>query len=157
MKRKIQYLKVKFFLGFISVLIGFAGATVALFQWVESTGVHYLFGQYARYVLGFGGFAAMIFGALLVNDAWVLREVSKGRYEVSSSQMISASSTVGEEGESPDKIYAEAEVSPQEGNSKHRIVRKIMRSYELREGFGGKIIRFFKRILGRETSEERKD
>ena len=82
MNHKIQYLNVKFYLGSISVLVGLLGATIALFRWVESTGLQYLFGDFSRYVLGFGGFAAMILGALLANDAWVLRAVLRGRYEV---------------------------------------------------------------------------
>ncbi len=94
MKHKIQYLKVRFYLGSISVLVGLLGATIALFYWVESTGLQYFFGGLTRYVLGFGGFASMIFGALLANDAWVLRDVLRGRYEGLTHYSMNASSNV---------------------------------------------------------------
>ncbi|MBE0512584.1 hypothetical protein IBX38_06005 [Candidatus Bathyarchaeota archaeon] len=80
MGQEIEYLEFKFALGSITLIVGFIGASIALFQWVERTGVQYLFGDYSRYILGFGGFAAMIFGAMLINDAWVLRNVAKGKY-----------------------------------------------------------------------------
>lgn len=152
MKHKIQYLKVKFFLGFVSLVIGFIGATIALFQWVERTGVQYFFGEYSRYVLGFGGFAAMIFGALLVNDAWVLRDVLRGKYELPTSYAISASSSIYEEVKPLNKINKEAETPIHESSYKQRVVRNILRSYEFEEGIGGKLIRFFKRLIRRETS-----
>jgi len=78
--QEIEYLKVKIALGSITLIVGFIGATIALFQWVERTGVQYLLGDYSRYVLGFGGFVAMIFGAMLLNDAYVLRNVLRGKY-----------------------------------------------------------------------------
>lgn len=81
MPPKLEYLKVKFILGTITLIIGFLGGNIALFQWEERIGVQYLLGEYARYMCGFGGFAAMIFGAMLVNDAWVLRNVLMGKYE----------------------------------------------------------------------------
>lgn len=105
MEHKIQYLKVKFCLGSISVLVGFLGATVALFQWVESTGLQYFFGGLSRYVLGFGGFASMILGALLVNDAWVLRDVLRGRYEGITKHSINASSTMYMKEKTPEVNY----------------------------------------------------
>lgn len=80
MEQEIEYLEVKFALGSITLIVGFIGASIALFQWVERTGVQYLLGDYSRYVLGFGGFAAMIFGAMLINDAWILSNVMKGKY-----------------------------------------------------------------------------
>lgn len=80
MKQKIEYLKVKFVLGFVTLVVGLIGSSIALFQWVERTGVQHLFGGYSRYILGFGGFAAMIFGAMLINDVWILGRLLKGKY-----------------------------------------------------------------------------
>ena len=77
---KAEYLKVKFILGSVTLAVGLVAAIIALYHWVERTGIQYLLGDYARYVLGFGGFAAMIFGAMLINDAYVLRKVLKGKY-----------------------------------------------------------------------------
>jgi len=82
MKVEIQHLKLKFILGSITLFVGLIAANIALFHWVESTGVQYLFGDCSRYVLGLGGFAAMIFGAMLINDAWVLRSLLNGKYEL---------------------------------------------------------------------------
>lgn len=81
MGQKIAHLKVKFTIGLVILAVGLMAANLALFQWVERTGIQYLLGGYARYVLGFGGFAAMIFGAMLINDALVLRNVLKGKYK----------------------------------------------------------------------------
>lgn len=80
MEQKIKYLKVKLVLGCASLVVGLLAAMLALFQWVERTGIYYLFGNYARYVCGFGGFAAMIFGAMLINDFLVLRSFLKEKY-----------------------------------------------------------------------------
>jgi len=88
MKRKIEHLRVRFILGSITLVVGLIAANTALFHWVERVGVQYLFGDYSRYVLGFGGFAAMIFGAMLINDAWVLRSVLKGKYELPNQRII---------------------------------------------------------------------
>jgi len=71
MSRKISHLKIKFLLGFSTLIAGLLGGTVALFGWAERTNVYYVFGEYTRYVLGFGSFAAMIFGAMLINDTWI--------------------------------------------------------------------------------------
>ena len=112
MNHKIQYFKVKFCLGSISVLVGLLGATIALFQWVERTGLHYIFGERSRYVLGFGGFAAMILGALLANDAWVLRDVLRGRYEGLTNYPMSASSTMYMKEKPPEATYLRDRKSP---------------------------------------------
>lgn len=82
MSQKIRHLKIRFLLGFSTLIAGLMGGTIALFQWVERTKVYYLFGEYTRYVLGFGSFAAMIFGAMLVNDTWVLWKVSNGKWRL---------------------------------------------------------------------------
>jgi len=72
MSQKIRHLKIRFLLGFSALIVGLVGSTIALFQWVERTNVYYLFGEYTRYVLGFSSFAAMIFGAMLINDMWII-------------------------------------------------------------------------------------
>lgn len=83
MIQKTKCLKVKITLGSITLIVGLIGATIALFQWVERTGVQHLFGDYTRYILGFGGFAAMILGAMLINDAYVLRNILRDKYVTS--------------------------------------------------------------------------
>jgi hypothetical protein len=60
--------KVRLAIGLISLAIGFLAANLALFQWVERAGLYYLLGSYARYVCAYGGFFAMIFGAMLISD-----------------------------------------------------------------------------------------
>jgi hypothetical protein len=73
MKQKIEYVKVKLALGSVSLVIGLLAANFALFNWIERTDLYYLLGNYARYLCAYGGFAAMIFGALLINDFLVFR------------------------------------------------------------------------------------
>jgi hypothetical protein len=73
MRQKIEYLKVKLALGSVSLVIGLLAANLALFNWIERTDLYFLLGNYARYVCAYGGFAAMIFGAMLINDFLVLR------------------------------------------------------------------------------------
>jgi hypothetical protein len=73
MKQKLEYLKVKLALGSVSLVIGLLAANFALFNWIERTGLHYLMGNYARYLCAYGGFTAMIFGAMLINDFLVFR------------------------------------------------------------------------------------
>jgi len=121
MNHKIQYLSVKFYLGSISVLVGLLGATIALFRWVESTGLQYLFGGFSRYVLGFGGFAAMILGALLANDAWVLRAVLRGRYEVPIKYSANAFPSMYMRKDPPEDTHLERESS---GGKLTRLLRR---------------------------------
>lgn len=64
-------------LGLVSLIVGLLAANFSLFHWVERTSLHYLFANYARYVCAYGGFAAMIFGSMLVNDFLAARSVSK--------------------------------------------------------------------------------
>jgi hypothetical protein len=64
-------------LGVVSLGVGFFAANLALFNWIERTGLSYLLANYARYVCAYGGFGAMIFGAMLVNDFLVRREILK--------------------------------------------------------------------------------
>jgi hypothetical protein len=76
MQEKTKNLKVKLALGCISLVAGLWAANLALFQWMEPTGLYYLLGDYARYACAYGGFAAMILGAMLVNDFLVLRDLT---------------------------------------------------------------------------------
>ncbi len=73
MKQKTQHSRTKFSLGIVSLVVGLAASNFALFDWIEQTGVYYLLGHYARYVCAYGGFAAMIFGAMLINEYLTLR------------------------------------------------------------------------------------
>jgi hypothetical protein len=70
-------------LGVVSLGVGFFAANLALFNWIERTGLSYLLANYARYVCAYGGFGAMIFGAMLVNDFLVRREFLKKRHSKS--------------------------------------------------------------------------
>lgn len=76
MKQKNQHSRIRFSLGIVSLVIGLAASNFALFNWIEQTGLHYMLGHYARYVCAYGGFAAMIFGAMLVNEYLVFRSTS---------------------------------------------------------------------------------
>ena len=68
MEEGIRYLKVKLVLGLVTLVVGLLAANLALFHWVERTGLYYVLGNSARYVCAYGGFAAIIFGAMLIND-----------------------------------------------------------------------------------------
>jgi len=56
-----RYFKIRFILGLTTLFVGFLAANLALFHWIEETGFHYLFRDYARYICAYGGFTAMIF------------------------------------------------------------------------------------------------
>jgi hypothetical protein len=73
---------VKLILGLITLVVGLLASNLALFQWVERIGLNYLLGYYARYICAYGGFAAMIFGAMLINDFLALRSVTKGSHKI---------------------------------------------------------------------------
>ena len=79
-KQRPTYLKIRFALGLVTLIIGFIATNFVLFHWVEQTVIYDPLGEYARYVCAYGGFAAMIFGAMVVNDFLVLRRVSKGKH-----------------------------------------------------------------------------
>jgi len=70
---KASYLKVRLLLGCVSLGGGLLAANLALFGWQNPNGFFYLLGEYAQYACAYGGFAAMIFGAMLINDFIVLR------------------------------------------------------------------------------------
>lgn len=65
---KPTYLKARLVVGLVTLLVGLWAANLALFNWIERAGLRYLLGEYARFVCAYGGFAAMIFGAMLIND-----------------------------------------------------------------------------------------
>ena len=48
---------------------------MALFGWSSPNNSFYFLGEYARYVCAYGGFAATIFGSMLINDFLVLRNL----------------------------------------------------------------------------------
>jgi uncharacterized membrane protein len=70
---KASYLKARLLLGIVSLVAGLLAANLALFGWQNPNGFFYLLGEYARYACAYGGFAAMILGAMLINDFFVLR------------------------------------------------------------------------------------
>lgn len=77
MDTKTKFAEIRLGLGCFSLVAGFLAANLALFQWVDRTGLSYLLGNYARYVCAYGGFSGMIFGALLINDFLLLRKAMK--------------------------------------------------------------------------------
>lgn len=76
-KFRERTLKIRLFLGLSSLIIGLLAAHLALFQWTERADVHYLLGEYAKYVCAYGGFLAMISGAMLVNDYFSHKSIFK--------------------------------------------------------------------------------
>ena len=127
MREETGYLKVKFALGILSLVVGFIGASIALFQWVERTGVQYLLDNYARYVLGFGGFAAMIFGAMLANDAWVLSNVMKGKYGLLTNYAAANPDSQYKEAKLPSEVYDGFQIPSSLPEYKKRIIKKILK------------------------------
>jgi hypothetical protein len=81
MDQDAERLEKRLILGVVSLGVGFFAANVALFNWIERTGVSYLLAYYARYVCAYGGFGAMIFGAMLINEFLVRREYIKVKYQ----------------------------------------------------------------------------
>ncbi len=141
MEKETEYVKVKFALGLVTLIVGFIGASIALFQWVERTGVHYLFGDYARYVLGFGGFSAMIFGAMLINDAWVLSNIMRGKYRLLTNHKKTKPSVAYEEAKLPSEVYDEFQIPSSLPEYKKRILRNVLKLSGLREKSRRKPIR----------------
>lgn len=144
MRQETEYLKVKFALGSITVVVGLIGASIALFQWVERTGIQHLFGDYSRYVLGFGAFAAMIFGAMLINDAWVLREVSKGKYKLPTSYTTTTTATIYEEVKPSTKIHDKIGTAKRPAGYKQSFIENVLKLHEFNEE--NLVVRFFKKL-----------
>ena len=76
MSQEIEWSKLKLALGIVSLIVGLLAGSFALFNWIEQTNLYYLLGNFARYACAYGGFAAIIFGAMLVNDFFVARTVA---------------------------------------------------------------------------------
>jgi len=88
MKQKFSFLRTKFVLGLVTLVVGLIAANLVLFHWVERIGLYYLLGDSASYLCAYGGFAAMIFGAMLINDFLVLRNILKGKYATNNGTTI---------------------------------------------------------------------
>jgi len=82
LRQKVTHLTVKFVLGLATLTVGLICAGVVMFQATGSVDVQSSLGALNRYVLGLSSFIAIVFGAMLCNDAWVLRGVLKGKHEV---------------------------------------------------------------------------
>jgi hypothetical protein len=74
-RRLPSYLKFRLLLGTVSLILGLLAANFALFGWYNPDGSLHFLGEYARYACAYGGFAATIFGAMLINDFLVLRNL----------------------------------------------------------------------------------
>ncbi|MEM2995389.1 MAG: hypothetical protein QXI91_05175 [Candidatus Bathyarchaeia archaeon] len=79
MENEGAYLKFKLALGLAALLVGLWAANMAMFNWVEQTNKPYVLGAYARYMCAYGGFAAMIFGAMLINEFLIYKNALKRR------------------------------------------------------------------------------
>jgi hypothetical protein len=80
-KNRVLQLRIKLILGLITLVVGLLAGNLALLHWVERTGLHYLLGHYARYVCAYGGFAAIILGAMLINDSLFLNRLLKKNHK----------------------------------------------------------------------------
>lgn len=78
MQPKTVYSKKRFVLGLCTLIVGFIAANLAIFNWVGVIGLRHLLGDYALYVCACGGFFAMIFGTMLIDDFLVIRFYSQG-------------------------------------------------------------------------------
>lgn len=72
--KKIKaHLTLQLTLGCFSLVVGLLAANFALFEWLIPADSFFLLGDYARYACAYGGFGAIIFGAMLINDFLVSR------------------------------------------------------------------------------------
>ena len=85
MEQKNHSSRVRLVLGLVSLIVGFFASNLALFHWIERTNIYYLLGDYARYICGYSGFAAMILGALLINDFFTFRSLPKEKTKLKKS------------------------------------------------------------------------
>ena len=76
------YLKFRLILGAVSLIIGLLAVNLALLGWGNPDGFSYLFGEYSRYVCGIGGFSAIVFGAMLIRDFFILRTLIESRRSI---------------------------------------------------------------------------
>jgi hypothetical protein len=110
-------MNIRFVLGLTSLIIGLLAANLALFHWVERAGLCYLLGEYARYVCAYGGFSAMIFGAMLVNDYIRCKNVLERKTEVTKRPLP----TRLKKGNAPKRVVRRG----------FRIVRKVVVTFPL--------------------------
>jgi hypothetical protein len=61
-------------LGCITLSAGLLATSLALFAWRTPETFLYFLGEYARYVCAFGGYGAIIFGSMLINDFLIRRK-----------------------------------------------------------------------------------
>ena len=87
MRQDPQRPKIRLILGVVSLSVGLFAGNLALFNWIERAGLSYVLANYARYVCAYGGFGAMIFGAMLVNEFFVRKEFLKRRRSKSELKM----------------------------------------------------------------------
>lgn len=72
-EKRGAHLTVQLTLGCFSLVLGLLAANFALFEWLIPPDSFFLLGEYARYACAYGGFGAIIFGAMLINDFLVSR------------------------------------------------------------------------------------
>jgi len=72
-EKRVTYQKVQLVLGCISLVLGLLAANFALFGWSTPADSFHLLGEYARYACAYGGFGAIIFGSMIINDFIILR------------------------------------------------------------------------------------
>lgn len=106
MGQKSKLLKIRIIFGFVTLIVGLLAANLALFHWVERTGLHYLLGNYARYVCAYGGFMAMIFGAMLVNNLPNLIKILKRKRKQIAGEDKKMGETMIFEGRRKDRMRA---------------------------------------------------
>lgn len=115
-ERRRPYLRIRLILGLATVITGLWAANLALFYWVERTGLQYLLGAYARYVCAYGGFAALIFGGMLINEFLVLRKALKEKDVVMAKPSSEKPPPLPDETKKPEK----AKRSPRARRKKRR-------------------------------------
>jgi hypothetical protein len=68
-----HYIELRLLLGTFSLVVGLLAANFSLFGWGNTQGYYYILGEYARYACAYGGFGAIVFGSMLLNDFLVQR------------------------------------------------------------------------------------
>jgi hypothetical protein len=84
---KAKLLKIRMVLGCVFLIVGLLAASFALFGWRTADGFLYFLGEYARYVCAFGGFGAIIFGSMLINDFLVIKNCDVRRQAIWSQEI----------------------------------------------------------------------
>ena len=93
-----SYLKFRLILGTVSLIIGLWAVNLTLFGWGKPDGFSYLLGEYARYVCSIAGFSAILFGAMLTKDFFVLKTpiASKRNIKQNATALLMPSKTEGQ-------------------------------------------------------------